>query len=93
MWGYAVSAIIGGLLGWWMWKNHKNGRSDKIAQIPYAGPVMDYKSWMPHNNHDWNIIIGKSMVAVYILLAFMTYSFLLVFVPVLVLYHFEWKTE
>lgn len=76
-----------------MWKNHSTGRSDKIAKVPYAGPIMDYKSWLPKNDREWDVIIGKSLVAMYALLACWTYSFMLVLLPILILYHFEWKSR
>jgi hypothetical protein len=93
MYGYAACVIIGGMLGWWMWRNQRQGKQDKIAKIPYAGPVMDYNSWLPTTQHGWNIMIQKAILVLYVAMACYMYSFMWALVPVLVLYHLEWRTE
>jgi hypothetical protein len=84
--------IAGGLaLGIYLGFKPKEAKGT-VAKIPIYGNLANTSSWMPKNRHEWNILVGKVVVAFYASVA-VFFPYMWLFVVMIIVYHVEWKTE
>jgi len=69
IWFYVILVSIGGVLGWWLFNNHKNNTSHKNAKIPVIGGMLAYDMWWPRTAVDYDRIIEKAYVCIIFYLA------------------------
>ena len=90
----AIAIGVGALLGRKTFKDNEAGKTQtNLIKIPRVGAMLSIDYWFPKNNHEKNIMIGKSVVMAYCLLGYIVspYFFFLGIVPIL--YHIEWMSE
>jgi hypothetical protein len=86
-----ITIVVSALAGWIFAGRIINRKGDmsELRAIPYAGPLLDYKSWKPSNKNDWNIILNKALMIGYVLLA-VWIPFMWIFVAIALVYDFDW---
>jgi hypothetical protein len=97
-----IFGIILGILafaaGWRIASNVRNKKATQdLTAIPYLGPMIDFKKWLPIDKTGWNIIINKILILVLTSLCFLIgggYGMTLGLVTILaVLYDIDWMEK
>jgi hypothetical protein len=87
--------ILAFAAGWRIASNVRNKKATQnLTAIPYIGPMVDYRKWLPTNKDGWNIIVNKILILVLTSLCFLIgggYGMTLGLITVLaVLYDIDW---
>jgi len=94
----AVGIVLGILAfaaGWRIASNVRNKKATQdLTAIPYVGPMIDFKKWLPTDKRGWNIIINKILILILASMAFLIgggYGLTLGIITILaVLYDIDW---
>lgn len=90
-----ILGILAFVAGWRIASNVRNKKTTQdLTKIPYVGPMIDFKKWLPTNKEGWNIIINKVLILALTSLCFLIgggYGITLGIVTILaVLYDINW---
>jgi hypothetical protein len=91
---YGLAILLGMILAFKLVQDKQKGTTTRVRISPTIDAISYIDAWLPKDNRSKNILLGKIIVLVYILIALMiNYTFLYLMIVLPILFHIEYFKE